>query len=715
MESLRAAIKSAVPGDEIIMANGTWENAEIRFVGTGREDAPITLRAEENGKVILSGQSNLRLSGEYLVVSGLVFKRGYTPTSAVIEYRTSSKDLAHHCRVTNCVIDDYSNPERFDVDSWVLIFGKNNRFDHNSLIDKRNLGVTLAVRLKGEENQENGHIIDYNYFGPRQNLGANGGETIRIGTSHYSLSYSNTVVSNNYFDRCDGEHEIISNKSCGNIYRDNVFDQCRGTLTMRHGHYTLVENNYLLGRGKPNTGGIRVINKNQTVRNNYLSEITGYRFRGALVVMNGVPNSPLNRYGQVVDSKIENNILVDCDHIQLCAGSDTERSAVPVGTSISGNLILSKTNLNPFTIYDDVSGIKLENNIINDDAEVPFKTGFKFEKYEVESTGDGLKVPTKKLLKRAGLDLPRLPVEKVDVGADYYTKDWERVEFRSGELIAVPPGTNTILEAYNNSNAGDVLVLENGGEYPFTKHMEVRHTVTIRTKSGEKARISSEKESFFRIVNGGSLELDNLLLDGYMSPDMAGNSVVSTSKYSMNQNYKLFVRDCDIRNLDVNHSFNFLKVFKNTFADTIRLENSSFKNITGAVLHIAEETEDIGRYNVEHVQIADCRFEQVQGAVAFIYRGGTDESTFGPIVSLEGNKFNECGMGVRNKVGASVKFHGVQNLSVENCSWTDSAPLNIYLTNGEPITLIKDCVFERSGSIEYNRAEFERENIEIIN
>src|SRR5690606_17592499 len=100
-----------------------------------------------------------------------------------------------------------------------------------------------------------------------------------------------------------------------------------GTLTMRHGHHTLVEGNYFLGNRKPNTGGIRVINEYQTVRNNYLYGLTGHRFRGALVIMNGVPNSPLNRYNQVVDSLVNNNVVVDSDHVQLCAGSDEERTA----------------------------------------------------------------------------------------------------------------------------------------------------------------------------------------------------------------------------------------------------------------------------------------------------------------------------------------------------------------------------------------------------
>ena len=263
LEEFNAAMKKLKPGDELVMANGTWKNVELKFKATGEPGNQIELRAEEPGKVLLTGQSNLRISGKHLVISGLVFKDGYTPTSEVISFRTSKKDLANHVRVTNTVIDSYSNPERHDNDTWVAIYGKNNQFDHNSLINKGNRGVTLAVKLKDEASRENNHVIEYNYFGPRQNLGSNGGETLRVGTSHYSRTYSNTKVQNNYFDRTSGELEIISSKSCGNEFRNNVFFESQGTLTMRHGHHTLVENNYFLGNRIPNTGGIRIINEHQ--------------------------------------------------------------------------------------------------------------------------------------------------------------------------------------------------------------------------------------------------------------------------------------------------------------------------------------------------------------------------------------------------------------------------------------------------------------------
>ncbi|MCB0594725.1 MAG: polysaccharide lyase 6 family protein, partial [Phaeodactylibacter sp.] len=194
VEEFKLAVANAQPGDKITLANGVWLDAELLLEGKGTEEAPITLTVQEKGKVLLEGQSSLRLAGEHLVVEGLVFKHGYTPTSEVISFRKNKETLCNHCRVTECVIDNYNNPERFESDYWVGIYGKNNRFDHNYLVGKRNVGVTLAVRLNTAESQENNHLIDHNYFGHHPILGSNGGETLRIGTSHYSLTNSNTIV-----------------------------------------------------------------------------------------------------------------------------------------------------------------------------------------------------------------------------------------------------------------------------------------------------------------------------------------------------------------------------------------------------------------------------------------------------------------------------------------------------------------------------------------
>ena len=711
IEEFDAVVATLQPGDKVILANGIWTDVEFKLKAEGLPDRPIELTAEEPGKVIIAGQSNLSISGTHIIVSGMVFKDGFTPTSEVISFRTSKEELANNSRVTNNVIDNFSNPERHDSDTWVAIYGKNNQFDHNSLTGKGNRGVTLAVKMTTEASRENDHVIEYNYFGPRPTLGSNGGETLRIGTSHYSREYSNTIVRNNYFDRTSGELEIVSSKACGNEIRNNVFFESQGTLTMRHGHHTLVENNYFLGNRKPNTGGIRIINEYQTVKNNYLYGLTGHRFRSALVIMNGVPNSPINRYNQVVDSEMNNNIVIDSDYIQLCAGSDEERSATPIGSSMSKNIIMSKTNLDPFTVYDDISGISFEGNVLNEEANVPIENGFRKVPYSVTENENGLRVPDQSLIDEIEFGEVKLPVTKEATGANFYPKIDTVVAFQSGDVHSVAAGTNTILQALENSKAGDTLLLENGEEYLLTKYAVINHPITIKTESGDKAVVRSEKLSFFKLENGGALELENLWIDGAESPDQAGNSVISTSRYSMNRNYSLAVRDCKVTNLDVNHTFNFLKVYKNTFADSIEILDTEMTNITGSILSLDKETDDLGIYNVENVSIKGSKFTDIQGSVANIYRGGTDESTFGPIVVVEGNEFTNTGLGKRNKAGASLKFHGVQKLHISNSNWNTSAPLELYLTNGEPITVIKDIVMKNTAEIRANNDEYEIENV----
>lgn len=711
IEQFNKAAASVKPGEEIVLANGTWKDVELILKAKGLVDNPIELKAQTPGKVIITGKSNLAFSGEYIVVSGLVFKDGATPTGEVISFRTSNEDVANHSRVTNTVIDNFSTDLRQMSDLWVAMYGENNRFDHNSLVNKRNRGVTLAVRMNTEASRKNHHVIEYNYFGPRQILGANGGETLRIGTSHFSREYSNTTAQYNYFDRTNGEHEIISNKSSGNSLLKNVFFETQGTLTMRHGHFTKVEGNYFLGNRKPNTGGIRIINESQSVSNNYMYGLTGQRLRGALVIMNGVPNSPPNRYDPVIDSAMNNNIVIDSDHIELGAGADEERSAPPTTSEFSGNIILGKSNLEPFTLYDDMSGINFTGNYLNEEASTPITSGFASTPYSVTTNQYGLQSPDKALLDQIGFGEVKLPVTKKEVGADFYVKDEGKVAFQSGKHTKVKAGTDTLINALAASQPGDVLMLENGGEYLLTKFAEVHHPITIMAQEGKKPIIRSQKPNFINIENGGGLEVENLWFDGAESPDYKGNTIISTSGYSMNINYNLSVRNVKVTDLDVNGYFYFFKANAGTFADSIEILNSEFSNITGAILQLNREVDDLGVYSVENLVISGNTFTDIKEEVATVYRGGTDESTFGPMVTVTDNTLSNVGKGSTHRSGASMYFHGVQKLNISHTTWDKSAPLELFLTNGEPITVIEDVEMKDTGKIRANNTEFEAKNV----
>jgi len=704
-EEFNRAVKSLSAGDTIVMADGNWSDFEMVFKGFGTSGKPITLRAQTPGKVILTGRSNLRLAGEYLSVSGLTFKHGYTPSGAVISFRTEkpksgmvSKYVAFNSRLTNVVIDGFSNPERFETDYWVALYGKNNRVDHNHFSGKRNKGVLLAVRLDDKNSQENHHRIDHNYFGPRPILGANGGETLRIGTSHYSLTDSFTVVENNFFDRCDGELEIISVKSGKNEIRGNVFFESRGTLTLRHGNNNIVEDNVFFGNGVDHTGGIRVINEGQVIRNNYLEGLAGYRFGGAVVVMNGVPNSAINRYHQVKRALIENNSIINSDHIQFAAGSDEERSARPIESEFKNNLVHHQKAANTFTIYDDISGIKFHKNIIHSatgdtNLDARISSGFISKNIALSRADNGLLYP---IASGVGVSRTLTPIDKSSTGVSWYSKPDVLTPFQSGRRLDVRPGLDSLANALDAASDGDTLVLA-AGDYMVTKSLSINKTLSIVSANIDSANarvfIEYGRKTLFEVVDGGSLHLQGLTISGGRSPDDIGNSVIRTHRYSMLRNYRILIEDSQFDNLNVNHSFNFLDVAKGTMANSIDIVRSKFSNVTGSVLNLDKETDDYGIYNAEYVNISDSTFENIGNALVEFYRGGTDESTFGPHFLLHDSVLDNVGRGKRNSSRASLYLHGVQVSSVSGNTLKNSQPISVEHTVGEPRTSIVDNVF----------------------
>ena len=686
------AVDDLEPGDTVMLANGIWRDFEILFTGFGTPDQPITLTAETKGEVVIAGQSNLRMAGKHLVVSGLLFRDGYTPTNTVISFRRTRGDYAHYSRVTETVIDGYNNPERYETDFWVMMYGRHNRFDHNHLEGKSNAGVTMAVRLDSEESQQNHHRIDHNYFGPRPVLGSNGGETLRIGTSHYSLADSLTVVENNYFDRCNGEVEIISSKSGGNVFRGNVFFESRGTLTLRHGNGNVVENNVFLGNGVDHTGGIRVINADQTIRNNYLHGLTGHRFGGALVVMNGVPNSPINRYHQVDNAVIENNSIIESDHIELAAGSDEERSATPVNSVFRSNLIYNDGGRNVIAVHDDVSGIDFQRNVLNSVDNPALEGGFVNAELELIAADNGLLFPADE--RYAGTGAPRDVgiLDRSATGVTWYPKPDRVNRFDTGKTVTTMPGLDSLFEATSDADAGDIIAL-NPGEYLETKTIVLDRPLTFQAVPGT-AMIEFERTALFEIAAGGSLKLSGVTISGRAAPDVAGNSAIRTSRYSMLGNYALIVESSTVQDLNTNHSFNFFSLAKHTFADRLVVSDSTFQHITGHVFALNRETDDLGIYNGEYISITGTTFENVSGAVADIYRGGTDESTFGPHFELRSSSLASVGNGSRNKSGASIRLLGVQATDIFDNVFADSRPVRVIHTVGDPVTRLSGNRFE---------------------
>jgi len=337
---LDSAISNAQPGDTLVLQDGQWRDQKIEFTCQGNESLPITLRAANPGKVVFTGTSTLRIGGRHLVVDGLFFKDPDPSVSDLIQFRKDSKQSASHCRLTNCAVTSTLAASSSDESRWVGLYGEGHRVDHCSFEGKSGKGTTFVVWLGGEN--VGGHRIDHNYFGYREKLGRNGGETIRVGDSATSMLRGNCLVENNRFEKCNGEAECISNKSCGNVYRANAFLEVSGTLTLRHGNGCLVENNVFLGSNASGTGGIRVIGEDHIVRGNFLHRLTGDDARSAITLMMGIPNSRPERYFQVKNARVENNTIVECKHPILIGLSDDENATLePIDSLIVGNQVWS--------------------------------------------------------------------------------------------------------------------------------------------------------------------------------------------------------------------------------------------------------------------------------------------------------------------------------------------------------------------------------------
>lgn len=725
---LNEAISKAEAGNTIIMANGVWKDIQIKFIGEGTEKAPITLKAQTPGSVFIEGVSNLEMAGNYLVVNGLFFRNGYTPTSDVISFRVSEKKVANHSRVTNCVIVDYNQLQRDKDDHWVQLYGKHNQFDHCYLAGKTNGGPTLRVDIRGNQSIRNYHQIVNNHFGPRPRKGGARGETIQLGGSFSSMSPGNTIIANNLFEECNGEVEIISSKTNFNEIRNNVFYKSEGSVVTRHGNYAIIDGNYFIGDGvNKNYGGIRLVNTGHWITNNYFYNIIGENFRSALAVMNGIPKSPLNRYNQVTDVVVAYNTYIDCKSPwQFGVGTNISqadvlpkseiRSARALRTEVVNNIIYNKVgDKNVIIEHDKADGVTFKSNIINNQS-VNFYDTLKIKaadftltkvseniylptltnEYEIYK-GFGFETITKDLFGNSretknsigatvqGEYIDPEILDKTKYGADWYSNE---IEPTSPNIVVATNTEDDLETKISTSKSGDIISLS-PGKYYISSPLVIDKTITIQSKENEKAEIiytGTKNTPLFELNPYGILTLKNISLTGN------GEQIVfSNLKENMSNHYGLTVQECDINN------FNYvLKAYKQTFAQEITFKNSTISNCENGI-ELSEETNDKGDYNVEFLTIDGCTFTNINQNVIDYYRGGYDESTIGGNLLITNSTFKNCGSKEQNKI--LLNHRGIVNVAIHNNSFVDNKVKLVALLWGAKNNVASDNTIRNSGII----------------
>jgi len=723
-EELNAAIKNAVPGTEIVLANGIWKDIQIKFFGIGTKEAPIVLRAETPGKVTVEGISDLKIGGKYLEVRGLYFKNGFTPSKTVIDFRLDSTTIANHCKVTDCVIKNFTQLNRSKKDHWIEFWGRNNELSHCYISGKSNSGPTILVSLAGNENINNYHQIVNNHFGPRPRKGGPHGETIQLGDSYTSMAPSFTNVSDNLFERCDGEVEVISNKSNNNEFRNNIFYKSEGSLVLRHGNYCRIDGNFFIGDDASDfMGGIRVINSGHWITNNYFFKIKGKEFRSALAIMNGVPKSPQNRYNQVTDVVVAYNTFVDCGAPwQFSVGANMDkkdvlplqeiRSARPIRTIVANNVVYhSVANDFPIKAYDKVDGVQFKNNVTNGPNNSDVKDAIQTVDFAMAKQSDWLYVPTanqpnvfsgfdfetiqkdlfgKSRANQNTIGAMQFPVDKSkgqinkkDFGASWFSDENKKTVSKTATVSS----EKELVEAVSKANPGNVIELKKG-IYNLDNSLVIDKSITIKSKDKKQAAVIVYKgqpnSSAFLMLPNGNLTVENLNIKGENS-----QNAFATKEKDMASAYNLKIKNTEISGFDF-----VLKAFKDSFADTIAIDDSVFKNCKNGI-SLASENDDQGEYNAEFVYIRNSKFDNIQNAILDYYRGGYDESTIGGNLAFQNNSVSNSG--TSEPSGILIKTRGVIQVGIANNSFSNNPVKAIAVFWGEKKQEPKDNIVKNSG------------------
>lgn len=668
---INTAMISAVPGDTLIMTVGDWINQRIEFKGNGTVDKNIVLKAEVPGLVVLKGTSTLRIGGTYLTVDGLYFVDGYSASGSVVEFRSGVN--SQYCRLTNTAIINY-NPASNSTDyKWISLYGNNNRVDHCYTSGKKHSGTTLVIWLDGQTSY---HTIDSNYFAYRPELGVNGGETIRIGTSEYSHTDSYTLVENNYFERCNGEIEIISNKSGHNIFRYNTFFECEGSLTLRHGEFAEVYGNFFLGNKKANTGGVRIIDSDHKVYNNYFQDLRGSGNRSSLTIMNGVPNSPDNRYFQVERAEVVNNTFVNCSYnFTIGAGSDNELTLPPKDCKIANNLVLSSSQMIDYD--DNPININYDSNIMfGGPLGIDQTAGIQIIDPQLSEAIDGLWRPsvTSPIINAGSNDYSYIYYDfdgqqrdgGIDIGADEVSElpithrpltgddvgpSWYPLAETPGRTIYVEAGLDSLLNAIEDASVKDTIELvTDGGIYSNLNGIKIAKKVYVKSSEGlsvlpeiRQINSSSSDRTIFEMLKNGDLSLEGVKLNGMAGTATPAKYLIRSSQEAATGSYKLKIENCSFFDVSIDGNGNFLRGYEGTFADTIIISNCLFTNSGKEGIRFKDEATNSSKYNVGYFKVTNSTFWNIPNEAINIYSGDAAVFTPGPKIVIDHTTFDNCG------------------------------------------------------------------------
>lgn len=356
LAQLEAAIFAAKPGDEIVMRDGRWKNARITLSAAGTDKAPVTLRAQTPGRVILTGESSLTFAAPYVNAEGLLFQEGAIAKGSVVTFR------ADHGRLTESAIVSYNPAELATAYYWVYFEGSDNQVERSFFSRKNHLGPLVGNAIKGARRNS---VVRCHFHDIGSSNGKNGMEIFRVwgygGNEELGDDGAFFTIESNLFEHADGEgQEIISLKSNRNRVINNTVWATLGGITNRSGNFNTIEGNVILCQGRKGAYGMRITGQHQRVSNNYIArcdygiglmagEFIDRDLTGSYspVTREGTPLGRVPRYNWPRETEISRNTFFDNAGADLTIGSSyksgwpqSQRILIPEDNLIAENRIV---------------------------------------------------------------------------------------------------------------------------------------------------------------------------------------------------------------------------------------------------------------------------------------------------------------------------------------------------------------------------------------
>ena len=366
------------------------------------------------------------------------------------------------------------------------------------------------------------------------------------------------------------------------------------------------------------------------------------------------------------DTRIEHNSFINCGSIVFGAGKDNERKAAPQNVTFSNNFIFTHSPI----IYEDLNndgGMIYQSNSTNKtnylaEHKTELPKGFAIVPTKmIEWNGLRFEYPTDG---KSGADLSKVVfVKREKTGANWYNAT--AAEIRKGQVIKCAANQSLDLQKMiANAGINDTIMLTDTGLYKIKATINITKSISIIAASKAELVNVVEKSltSFISIENGGSLYIKGVSFNSAYQSFGDVQSAVASSEKSLVQHYTLKMVNCECYNFNENNYACF-KANKSTFADSVVFENCLFRNMSGSAIELSSEKEDKGIYNAENVIVRNCVFTNMLSGAINVYRGGNDESTTGPYVTIDHCVFNDVD---NREQGCVIKLLGVQYARVIN-------------------------------------------------